>query len=167
LDPYYHVFRDFGSFSFGKTLLFYFNTLYLKNKICHKMQREKLYNLYNATYFIVTLFVLKIDKILKIDVFFSNLNKKSISKFIYRFSQNMVFKQKKLPLVPPVSVNIQYFFCFKGLDESKILSERIFYNWFLGWEKWNLLPFFMLICSPCHQNAHKKWTRLNFKIPFG
>ena len=52
----------------GETLLDFtlllLNTLCYKNKIYHKMQREKLYNLYRTAYLIVALFVFKIGKAL-------------------------------------------------------------------------------------------------------
>jgi hypothetical protein len=40
-----------------------FNTFYKENKIHHKMQREKLYNLYKTAFTTVALFAFKIDKI--------------------------------------------------------------------------------------------------------
>ena len=77
--------------------------------------------------FIYALFPLKMDKILKMYAFFRILTKKLISNFL-----KYGFQSEKCELVPPASVNIQYSFCFKDLDKSKLLSERVFYNWFLG-----------------------------------
>jgi hypothetical protein len=58
----------------------------LKNKIHHKMQREKLYNLHQTTCFIVVLFVFKMKKILSDQ--FSTVRKRCLlvqDKFIFSY----------------------------------------------------------------------------------
>jgi hypothetical protein len=45
-------------------LFFHHLIRFIKNRIYHKMQREKLYNLHKTAYFIVALFVFKMGKIL-------------------------------------------------------------------------------------------------------
>jgi hypothetical protein len=58
---------------------------------------------------------------------FSNLNKTIISKFVYRFSQNIASNQKNWNLSLQAQAITNIFSLFKGLNESKLLSIRISY----------------------------------------
>ncbi len=46
------------------SLFYHLVRLFEKNKIYHKMQREKFYNLYKTSYFIIELFLFTMDKTL-------------------------------------------------------------------------------------------------------
>jgi hypothetical protein len=52
--------------------------------------------------------------------------KKSTSKTSLAFFSEHSFQSEKMELLPPISSYNRYFFRFKDLNESKLLSERIF-----------------------------------------
>ena len=90
--------------------------------------------------------------------------KNSFLKLLLHFCQNMVFSQKNWNSSRKSWAIPNIFFCFKGLSKSKLLSERIFYSWFLGWEKWNLLSSDHCFLRHVHQKIYKKSVIRNLKI---
>ena len=58
---------------------------------------------------------------------FLDFNEKNpFLKLVSRFSQNMVSNQKNVISSLTVRAILNILFCFKGLNESKLLSDQIF-----------------------------------------
>ena len=85
---------------------------------------------------------------------FLDFNEKNPFLKLWRFSQNMVSNQQNWISSLMVRAILNIFFCFKGLNESKLLSDQIFLNLVPELRKVKFIvvgtPFFRLILRPFH-----------------